>query len=118
MKLVGLLALMFAGLGTSIAFAEKAPISIRGEVTKLNDGRMLVEGKKEKDTDYDKASVTITKDTMILRAEGELLKPAKLEDIKVGMILEITFKGPVAESYPVQAKAGKVVILPKEEKKK
>ena len=43
---------------------------------------------------------------------GKDLKPASFDDIKPGTKSEIQFQGPVGESFPVQATAGKIVILP------
>ena len=119
MKRFSLMVLVVLVMVANMAVAEKAPLSIRGEVTKISGKSvLLVEGKKDADTIYDKASVTIKNTTKILRVEGEQLKEAKLEDLKVGTMVEITFTGPVKESYPVQADAGKVVILPKVDKRK
>jgi hypothetical protein len=88
-------------------------IGIRGIVTEIasnnEEGRILVEGKIEEDTMYDKASIHITKDTIIQK--DSLSKSFKLSDIQVGDKVEVVFKGPVAESYPVQASADIVRII-------
>ncbi|MSR55313.1 MAG: DUF3221 domain-containing protein [Gemmataceae bacterium] len=76
-------------------------------------GTMLVEGAKAKDTEYDKAFIKITKATKIFMMSGKDLKPAKFEDLKGGQKMEVQFVGPVAESFPVQATAGKIVIFPR-----
>lgn len=76
-------------------------------------GTMLVEGTKAKDTEYDKAFIKITKATKIFIMSGKELKPAKFEDLKGGQKMEVQFVGPVAESFPVQATAGKIVIFPR-----
>ena len=75
-------------------------------------GTILMEGRKDKDTMYDKAMVKVTKGTKIFQQVGRELKPASFDDIKPGVKMEIQFQGPVAESFPVQATAGKIVILP------
>ena len=75
-------------------------------------GTVLMEGRKDKDTKYDKAMVKVTKATKIFQQVGRELKPASFDDIKPGVKMEIQFQGPVAESFPVQATAGKIVILP------
>lgn len=79
---------------------------------------LLVEGKPGKDVSYDKAFVKITKATKLVRVGAKDRKAATVEDLKVGVQVEMTFTGPVAESYPVQATAGEVRILEgtKEEK--
>lgn len=117
MKSVSVFVFAIMGLVASSCHAEKAPVSIRGEIMMAKGSGILVEGKKEDDTSHDKAMVTIIKKTTILRVEGELLKPATADDLKKGVRVEITFTGPVKESYPVQADARRIVILPNEEKK-
>jgi len=72
-------------------------------------GFITVEGIIEQDTTYDKASVTITEDTIIQK--GSLSTSFKLKDIKLGDTVEVVFKGPVAESYPVQGNADIVRII-------
>jgi len=120
---------LFASLAVLIAFVptyakDEDKISIRGmpiSVAPATDdekktgilGTMLVEGTKAKDAEYDKAFVKITKATKIFVMSGKELKPAKFEDLKGGQKLEIQFVGPVAESFPVQATAGKIVIYPR-----
>ena len=74
-------------------------------------GTILMEGRKDKDTQYDKAMVKVTKGTKIFQQVGRELKPASFDDIKPGVKMEIQFQGPVAESFPVQATAGKIVII-------
>jgi beta-N-acetylhexosaminidase len=99
--------------------ATKPPkADIRGKVTAVAAlraqglvGRISVEGAKEKDTEHDKASVTLTSKTKILKWEGGKKKKATFADIKKGTKVQCVFVGPVLESYPVQAKAGEVLIL-------
>jgi beta-N-acetylhexosaminidase len=82
-------------------------IGIRGIITDLsmNDQQevtnILVEGNVEEDTIYDKASVSITKDTKINAPEK----------LKKGMKVEVIFTGPVAESYPVQGRAKVITVI-------
>lgn len=60
---------------------------------------------------YDAAQVAVTGDTEVLaRAADGSLSAAEAADIAVGTVVEAWFEGPVAESYPVQATAGTVVI--------
>lgn len=62
--------------------------------------------------DHDKAAVTVTGDTAWYRRSGDGYAtvtppaPAALN----GMTVAVQFTGPVAESYPVQATAGWVVL--------
>ncbi len=97
---------------------EKDKVDIRGVVKKItatglgdNIGSVLVEGKKQKDAHYDKAFVKITRKTKIFKMEGEEKKPATFKDFKEGQTVQATFIGPVAESYPVQATGGEIIIL-------
>lgn len=103
---------------------DKDKISIRGmpaSVSPADDegkkagilGTLLMEGRKDKDTEYDKASVKVTKATKIFKMVGKDLKAATFDDLKPNVKMEIHFVGPVAESFPVQATAGKIVIFPR-----
>lgn len=106
------IAFAFAGCSSD---SKSDEIGIRGQISKItlgSDGKVasiLVEGKKEEDTAYDKASVRINEDTEIVSADSE--KKLSLKELKEGMKVEVVFKGPVAESYPVQASAKSVKIL-------
>jgi len=62
--------------------------------------------------DYDKASVSVTDDTGWYRRSGEgyeAIDPPAATDL-TGKTVEVQFTGPVAESYPVQATAGWVIV--------
>jgi beta-N-acetylhexosaminidase len=116
---------LFAGLAVVVllapARADEKKVSIRGSLASAGQasedekkggllGNLLVEGSKDKDTEYDKATVKVTKATKIYRQIGRELKEASFDDLKGGVKVEIWFQGPVAESFPVQATAGKIVI--------
>lgn len=63
----------------------------------------------------DKASVTATTETRWYETSGDELrelKGAPASTALVGRNAAVAFTGPVAESYPVQATAGWVVLLP------
>jgi len=113
------LALVF---GLVPAAAQDTKADIRGMVTNMSAaneeakkkgilGSVLVEGAKEKDTSYDKASICVTDKTKIEKLVGKERKPAKFEDLKKGAKVQALFTGPVAESYPVQAAAKEILIL-------
>jgi beta-N-acetylhexosaminidase len=93
----------------------KEKVDIRGEITKLslNDNskvvNILVEGKIEGDTSYDKASVYVGEKTKIFQAHTN--KKLTINDLKEGSQVEIVFTGPVRESYPVQADAEIIRII-------
>lgn len=122
---LGFTFVVFFTLVTSLNAEEKdkrKKASIRGEIKVVKEanedakkkgvlGSLRVEGAKEDTTDYDKAVISITKDTKISKVMGKEFMPAKFEDLKKGCKVRANFKGPVAESYPVQATAGDIVIL-------
>lgn len=92
---------------------QKEKVGIRGYVKEIviyNGGvNILVEGNIEKDTEFDKASAAINKDTAIRKdnVNGKL----EASDIKKGDKVEVIFTGALAESYPVQGVAKSIRIL-------
>ncbi|MFU0825613.1 beta-N-acetylhexosaminidase [Clostridium sp.] len=110
--LLGIL-LLFSITGCSKENGEEK-IGIRGEIktVSLDDSgrisRILVEGKVEQDTQHDKASIRIKDNTKIY--EKDTKKELEAASLKKGTKVEVTFEGPVAESYPVQADAKTIVI--------
>ena len=89
-------------------------IDIRGEIKEIYTDEenslvlnFLVEGEKEDDTVYDSASVTIENNTEIYKDDEK----ATVDDLVEGIAVEVIFNGSVAESYPVQGTAKKVIIL-------
>ncbi|MDD2376811.1 MAG: DUF3221 domain-containing protein [Clostridia bacterium] len=88
-------------------------IDIRGTVKNISifgdTATILVEGQKEADTYYDKASIRIDKKTLITKVP--LNRIIDISEITVGDKVEVTFIGPVAESYPVQAVAELVNLI-------
>lgn len=94
---------------------ENEKIGIRGEITKLNQGKdikvffIFVEGPLEMDTEFDKASITITEKTRII--EKATNKKLSKNDLKEGMKVEVLVDGPVRESYPVQFDAKEVRVI-------
>jgi beta-N-acetylhexosaminidase len=118
--LLALAVVLAAGAG--LAAGDPAKVDIRGKVTKVMPadaegkkrglvGVVMVEGTKDKDTGYDKASVKVTEKTSLKKRVGKDLKDAKFEDVKEGTKVEAVFTGPVLQSFPVQATAKEVVIL-------
>lgn len=110
-------ALMLFVTGCALASSNKDPeqIGIRGRITSVNINEnkevasILVEGKLEADTVFDKASIRIDKNTKIYKGStGEKLSVNVLQE---GVRVEAVFDGPVAESYPVQGTAKILRIL-------
>jgi hypothetical protein len=56
----------------------------------------------------DRASVTVTPDTVVWMLKGGR---GAAGDLGAGQMVSVWFDGPVAESYPVQARAGVIRIL-------
>ena len=104
--------LLFAVIACSKSGNDR--VGVRGEIREIyldeeeKVAAVLVEGQLESDTDYDKARVAIAKDTVILKTNGQELEPGELKE---GMKVEVVFQGPVAESYPVQARAKAIRVL-------
>ena len=96
-----------ADIRGSITSIYKATEDSTGDII----GSILIEGNIEKDTEYDKASVTITKETRIFESKSGNLIKASFGSLKPNQRVQALFTGPVAESYPVQVRAKEVVIL-------
>jgi hypothetical protein len=94
---------------------ESSTIGIRGVVKDIVQGKdgitMLVEGKLEQDTSVDKASVRVNMSSKVVRDETPITGLFAFSEIKKGDTVEVTFNGPVAESYPVQGVAATVRIV-------
>ena len=117
-----LLAVLVAGCGSGSDNGTASRADIRGLVTSVSRagggkalGSILVEGEIEKDTSFDKASITVTPDTRIYVSRGGGLEDAAFDSLKIGQKAQATFTGPVAESYPVQAVASRIEILDPQE---
>ncbi len=91
--------------------------SIRGTVTTVTPGAegtvtILVDAGAGPRFAYDIASVRLTPDTRVLRSTGTNgYEAASAADVALGNLIDVWFTGPVAESYPVQATAGTVLVL-------
>jgi hypothetical protein len=74
-------------------------------------GTFLVEDGVDPDGRALAASVKVPPDIAILREDGQGgWAVASFDDLAVGQTVQVWFDGPVAESYPVQATAGSIVI--------
>lgn len=82
---------------------SEAP-SIAGVITEIDPTRRV---RVEDSESGKKAVVRITAETRILDRNGEARSDAALS---VGQAVRVWFVGPVAESFPVQATAGILVI--------
>jgi hypothetical protein len=116
--------LLLVGCGSAGDTQAKEPgrsgVDIRGYITSISAmesassgrlGSILIEGEFEQDTEFDKASVTVTDETRILRQIDGDTEEAAFSDLRVGQRVQAIFTGAVAESYPVQAYAVEITIL-------
>lgn len=113
------LTLWFCG---SNAATETSAMDIRGIVTNIdlaNEsgqrtgtlGFLRVEGKREPDTEYDKAIIRITTDCKIQRLNGNARQTVNFKAIRKDSKVEARFIGGVAASDPPQATAQAIIIL-------
>ena len=111
---LALLAVLGIALATAApALAEPSENSIRGSITEVSRSAevVLVEEKPSGESGSAKGEFAVTGETEILKQRGQDLAPVSFEDLRVGQMVEATYTGPVAESYPTQGVAGKIVIL-------
>jgi beta-N-acetylhexosaminidase len=89
----------------------RAP-DITGQITRAIDGpgrvTLIVETVPSAASGSPKAQVTVDASTRIFHANANV--SAQLQDLLVGATVSVWFNGPVAESYPLQAKAGTLLI--------
>jgi hypothetical protein len=81
--------------------------SIRGRITQRTPERILIEEEPLDSAGSAKASVRLTRSTLVVRGSGEAVDP---DELRTGQQVSAWFEGPVMESYPVQATAGAVRI--------
>jgi len=101
------------GPGLSASVPDESA-SIIGDIKQVEAGsgrvRMLVEQIPTRSAGEPVAWVTVTGRTRVLaRADGRTTGAASSE-LTVGTRVQVWFTGPVAESFPVQATAGTVLI--------
>jgi beta-N-acetylhexosaminidase len=103
-----------------VSCAERTPsraADISGQITRATtsvvDGSrrimVLVEAVPSDVSGSAKALVTVDRSTRILHANANV--SARVEDLLPGATVSVWFDGPVAESYPVQARAGTLLIM-------
>ncbi|MCX6372459.1 MAG: hypothetical protein NTX16_05145 [Actinobacteria bacterium] len=61
---------------------------------------------------YDRAMVRTTADTVVWTLQGEVRRRLAATDLRDGLRVAVRFTGPVAESYPEQAVAAGIEVLP------
>jgi Protein of unknown function (DUF3221) len=110
------LVLSVAVLGVVLAapvLAQPPENGIRGEITEVSRSAevVLVEENPSDESGSAKGEFAVDDRTEILDQRGGASAPAAFEDLRVGQVVEATYSGPVAESYPTQGVAGRIVIL-------
>lgn len=106
-----LLVVLATTAATAAAPAAAQQDGITGFITDLSGTTVLIEENPVEQSGSAKAYVEITAETQIFREQGGELVPVTPEDLEIGQLVEATFVGPVAESYPVQATAGSITVL-------
>lgn len=113
---------LLAALGVGLAAAAPAlaappESSIRGTITEVSRSAkvVLVEEDPASQSGLAKGEFAVTDETEILEQRGEDLVPVPFEKLRVGQKVEATYAGPVAESYPTQGVAARIVILDREQ---
>ena len=114
-KSLALLAAALAMVLTAAApaLAESPENSIRGSITHVSPNAevVLVEENPSDESGSAKGEFAVTEETEIFERRGGRLTPVSFEVLRVGQMVEATYAGPVAESYPTQGTAGRIVIL-------
>lgn len=99
------------GLSASVP-AQSADII--GDITQVEqaDGRIriLVEQIPTRSAGYPIAWISVNRGTDVVQRAGGAVTRGSSRDVATGMRVQVWFTGPVAESYPVQATAGTLLI--------
>ena len=111
LALLAALGVVFAAAAPALAAPPES--SIRGSITEVSRSAkvVLVEEDPTAQSGLAKGEFAVTDETEILEQRGEDLAPVPFERLRVGQLVEATYAGPVAESYPTQGVAGRIVIL-------
>ena len=110
------LVLSVAALGMALAapaLAQSPENRVRGEITEVSRSAevVLVEEDPSEESGSAKGEFAVTGQTEILDQRGGGPEPAAFEELRVGQLVEASYSGPVAESYPTRGVAGRIVIL-------
>ena len=112
-KVFAILAIMVVLIAGCTSTNSAEMIGIRGDITSIyidNEGSTInVEEKKEEDTKYSKAIVNINKDTVIQNKTNDKLY--NINDLELGMTVEVIFNEGVMESDPVQGTAKVIKVI-------
>jgi hypothetical protein len=97
----------------SPALAQPTGNSIRGEITSVSRSAqvVLVEEDPSDESGSAKGEFAVGGETEILEQRDGDVAPIAFEELRIGQVVEATYSGPVAESYPTQGTAGRIVLL-------
>jgi hypothetical protein len=99
------------GLSASVPTDAASIIGDVAEVERTNGRlRMLVEQIPTRSAGYPIAWIAVNGGTDVVQRAGGTVSRGSPQELAVGMRVQVWFTGPVAESYPVQATAGTVLI--------
>jgi hypothetical protein len=95
------------------ALAEPPENSARGSITEVSRSAevVLVEEDPSAQSGWTKGRFAVSGETEILEQQDGDLAPVSFEELRVGQMVEPTYDGPAAESYPTQGIGGRMVIL-------
>ena len=115
MALLAALGVVFAAAAPALAAPPES--SIRGTITEVSRSAkvVLVEEDPASQSGLAKGEFAMTDETEILEQRGEDLVPVPFEKLRVGQKVDATYARPVAESYPTQGVAARIVILDSEQ---
>jgi uncharacterized protein involved in exopolysaccharide biosynthesis len=115
LALLAALGVVFAAAAPALAAPPES--SIRGTITEVSRSAkvVLVEEDPASQSGLAKGEFAVTDETEILEQRGEDLVPVPFEKLRVGQKVEAMYAGPVAESYPTQGVAARIVILDTEQ---
>ena len=116
-RMWGLLAVVLVaacGMPSGATLPNEAP-GIEGTIQQssaIQSGRrILVEASPPVAGRERAAYITVLPGADVLAGSGETVVRASADELVVGARVRVWFRGPVAESFPVQATAGTVLIL-------
>lgn len=104
------LSLLIAGCGGGSALPQGEPYLV-GTITDRAGARVLVESQPG-EQQGNKCWFAVEERTRILRAEGQEHVPVSPDALAEGQRVQVWTRGPILESYPCQAAASTIVILP------
>ncbi len=84
---------------------------VQGVITSISGSVVLVEEDPSAEESGDKGYFTVTDETEITKQEDGKQVEATFEDLELGQLVEATYEGAVAQSYPTQGSAESIAIL-------